>query len=175
VVTNGRPALRQAPPGLAASAERDPGRRARAGVNEIDPLLGDQTRQARHVERHRQRILGRGGKRREHAADRLQLAGEPPPLRRDERARADSDEGCGDVDRRPLGAAGVEPGNDLQNRAARQRSALGAAEGGERRDAHASRRARTSRAPRSALTAGAASAIPAAPAIMKPRRIIGSI
>jgi hypothetical protein len=141
----------------------------------VDPLLDDQPRQSRRVERHRNRILGRGGERRQHAADRLQFGRQPAAFRRDQSARAGLHQGGGDVDRRALGAAGVEPRNDLQNRASGEGAALGAAEGRERGGAHAPHRARWSRAAPPALTAAAASAMPAGRKGLKPGRIMGSI
>ena len=117
----------------------------------------------RHVQRHRQRILGRGRKRRQQTADRLQLARQAPALGGHQRARAGSHQGGGDVDGGAFGAARVEARNDLQDRAARERGALGAAEGGEGARAHAvarrgeDRRA-AARADAGALTSAARSA-----------------
>jgi hypothetical protein len=144
-------------------------------VNEIDPLFDDEPGQAAHVQRHRQRILGRGRKRRQHAADRLQLARQAAAFRGHQRARAGPRQGGGDVDGRAFGAARVEPRNDLQDRAARERGALGAAEGGEGLRAHAlvrhrGRRRAAAGADAGALTSAARSAKPSAPegATMRP-------
>ena len=79
-------------------------------------------------------ILGRRRERDQHAANRLQVARHPPALGGDERARARLDQRFGDVDRRALGPAGVEPRDHLQHGApgeARTR----AAERGEARSA----------------------------------------
>ena len=153
------------PSGLAAGAERDPGRRARAGVDEVDPFLGDQPREARHVERHRQRVLGRRGKRREHAADRLQLAGQPsalatrPARARPPRTRAAATSmvvrSAPPASRRGMICRIVRPASE-----ARSARPKGASVATLTRAAAPERRA-----PRaSALTAAAASAMPAPPA-----------
>ena len=111
----------------AARHQRDPGGRARAGVNDIDALVDDQPREAPRIEQHRYGIFGGGGKRRQQAADRLQFAGQPSAFGRHQSARAGRHQRGGDVDRRALGAAGVDARNDLQDRAPGQRCALAAA------------------------------------------------
>jgi hypothetical protein len=132
-------------------------------VNEIDALLDDEPGQPSHVQRHRQRILRRGRKGRQQTADRLQLARQATAFGGHQRARAGPHESGGDVDGRPFGAARVEPGNDLEDRAAGQRGALGATEGGEGVGAHAVVRHRedrraAARADAQALTRAALSA-----------------
>ena len=62
---------------LAAGLDRRPGRPARAHVDKVDPLRGDDALQAAHVERHCERVFGRRREADEEAADRLQFAGQP--------------------------------------------------------------------------------------------------
>ena len=62
-------------------------------------------------------FLRAGRKRQPDAALGLQLADQPPALGRDQRARADLGKPRGDIDRRALGAAGIELRDDLQDRA----------------------------------------------------------
>jgi hypothetical protein len=80
-------------------------------------LIPAQPRQAPDVEEHLERVLGRGRKSGPDAALGLQLADEAAALAGNERAPAYGHESGRDINGRALGAARLELGNDLQDRA----------------------------------------------------------
>ena len=129
-------------------------------MNEIDALFDDQPREPGHVEEHRQRVLGRGREGHEHAADRLEFARHPSALRGDQRARP----GATRAAATSIAVRSAPPASSrgiICNMVRPARTAFAAAESGERRDAHARRRARWPRVAPLALTAAAALAMPA--------------
>jgi alpha-beta hydrolase superfamily lysophospholipase len=90
-------------------------------VDKVDALRRDDALQASHIERHRERILGRRREADEETTDRLQFAGKPMRIRRHQSARASFRERSGDGERRAFVAAGGKRGNDLKNRPAGER------------------------------------------------------
>ena len=74
--------------GAPRRGERHPGRRARAGVNEIDTLGPDEMRESRHIGGHGERVLGRGGEADRDPALRLQFADQPAAFGSDKGAGA---------------------------------------------------------------------------------------
>jgi hypothetical protein len=86
-------------------------------MNEIGPFVDDEPRQLAHVERHAERILHVGGKRRPDPAERLQLADHAPARASDERAAPGLHDGRRHVERRALRPSGVKARQDLQDRA----------------------------------------------------------
>ena len=105
-------------------------------MHEVDPLRGDDALKAAHIERHRERVLGRRGKADEEAPDRLQFARQLAGIGRHERPRAGLRQRRGDGERRPFVAAGVDGRDDLEDRPAGERRVRPAAERSERVDAH---------------------------------------
>ena len=138
-------------------------------MHEVDSFGGDDALKARHIERHRERVLGRRGKANVQAPDRLQLARQLAGIGRHERARAGLRQSGGDGERRALVAAGVNGRDDLEDRSAGERRVRPAPKGRKRVDAHAKLRHDTASAgPRGRLTSSACSAKPARPRASKP-------
>ena len=101
--------------GAVAGPFRAPGRCARAGVDDIDGLAADRRHEPVHVAPEVERILRGRRHANEFSAQRRQLVLQPPAGRSDQRAAALGDHRFGDLERRPLGAAGIEFGNNLEN------------------------------------------------------------
>ncbi len=85
-------------------------------MDEIDPFGADQFRQLADVQRHAQGVLALRREGDPKAAARLQFADEAAALAGDQRAGAGSHERGGDIDRGALGAAGVQFGDNLEDR-----------------------------------------------------------
>ena len=127
----------QGAPRPVAGGPRHPSGSARARMDEIDPLGVENARQPARIERHRQRIPGRGRKGKMQAAERLHLARQLARIGGDKSPRAGLNQRRRHGKRRPLVAAGGERGNDLQNRPPRERRLRPAPEGRKRADGHA--------------------------------------
>ncbi len=84
-------------------------------MDHIDFLPPDDAGQPVGVQEHAHGVLRGRRKRQPLAALRLELANEPPALGRHERARAQCGQSLGDIDRRALGPARLEFGDQLQD------------------------------------------------------------
>ncbi len=102
----------------------DPGRGARAGMDQCHALPPEDFGELSLIERHRQGILGLGRKRQPKAAFGLQFRNEPPAGAGDEGPRAALGERRSNVDDL-LGPVGAEHGHDLQDRLPGQRMLAG--------------------------------------------------
>ena len=85
-------------------------------MDDRNVLVVAERRQPPDIQHHRERVLGRRRKREPDPALGLEFADEPAALRGDEGARAGMGEARRDVDGRALGAAGLEFGDNLQDR-----------------------------------------------------------
>ena len=92
------------------------GRRARAHMHQIDRLALDQRDQPAAIGQHDQRVLRLHRHGREHSAARLQIGDHAPAVRGDDGAPAGLHHRLGHIQRRLLGAAGVQVRNHLQQR-----------------------------------------------------------
>ena len=100
--------------GLARGDERAPGRRAAAGVYQIDGAGPYHARDGAGVGQDLERVLGRRRKGHCLGADGLQSRRQSPGLGQHDRLSAAAHDGLGHLHRRHFGAAGIELRDDLQ-------------------------------------------------------------
>ena len=90
-------------------------------MNKVDPLRNDDALQAAHIERHRERVLGRRREADEETANRLQLGRQLVGIARHQRPGAGFRQRGGDGERRAFVAARGERRDDLEDRTAGER------------------------------------------------------
>ena len=90
-------------------------------MHEVDPLRSDDAPKPEHVQRHRERVLGRRRVTDEEAANRLQFAGQLARIGRHQRPRAGLRQRRGDRKRRAFVAAQSDRRDDLEDRPAGER------------------------------------------------------
>ena len=94
--------------------QRAPGRRAAAGVDEVDAVAAHDVGDAVGVPQQADGVLGRGGKELQLGAGVAQALHEAAALAQHDGAPARRLDGVGDLDGGQLRPAGIELGDDLQ-------------------------------------------------------------